>query len=112
MIGAALFDVGGPFDAETWHEAAIDAGIRAGLGREGFAAGDAEYAAAERVFCDPRREVTDVLEVLEDRGLELGLAANQALAAPERLAAHRLGRDFANRGVSGAIESLLDGQGA
>jgi putative hydrolase of the HAD superfamily len=48
MIRAVIFDVGGPLDIEIQHEAAIDADIRAGLAREGFAVGDALYAAAER----------------------------------------------------------------
>ena len=48
MIRAVIFDVGGPLDIEVQHEAAIDADIRAGLAREGFAVDDALYAAAER----------------------------------------------------------------
>jgi putative hydrolase of the HAD superfamily len=36
VIRAVLFDVGGPLDVETAHEAAIDADIRAGLERAGI----------------------------------------------------------------------------
>jgi hypothetical protein len=36
LIRAVLFDIGGPIDLENRLEAALDAGIRAGLQREGF----------------------------------------------------------------------------
>ena len=48
MIRAVIFDVGGPLDMETAFEAAIDAGIRAGLTDAGYVIDDAAYAEAER----------------------------------------------------------------
>ncbi|HLG11393.1 MAG TPA: HAD family hydrolase [Dehalococcoidia bacterium] len=48
MIRAIIFDIGGPLDLETEFEAAIDADIRSGLAREGFAVSDASWDAAHR----------------------------------------------------------------
>lgn len=48
MIRAVLFDVGGPLDLETKFEAAIDADLRSGLEREGFAVTDEAWDAAHR----------------------------------------------------------------
>jgi HAD superfamily hydrolase (TIGR01549 family) len=47
MISAVIFDIGGPLDLETRHEASIDDDIKAALEREGYAVDDAAYAEAE-----------------------------------------------------------------
>jgi putative hydrolase of the HAD superfamily len=143
MIRAVLFDIGGPLDLETRHEAAIDADILRGLAREGFdidedawlaanccaietfapsvyhsviwnlTNGDAD--AARRIYewiqSDERARLRDffklrpgiaaVLAELKARGLKLGLAANQPLAALRRLDEAGIGHYFDNQGISG-----------
>jgi len=48
LIRAVIFDIGGPLDLETAHEAAIDADIRTALEREGFDVSDEAFAAANQ----------------------------------------------------------------
>ena len=140
MIRAVLFDVGGPLDLETAHEAAIDTDIRAARQREGFAVDEAAWhaanafavssfapsvykaviwrltggdpAASERAYAwveerghsrdlfELRSGIPDILEALTQRGLKLGLAANQPLTTLERLARHGIGHYFENQGIS------------
>jgi putative hydrolase of the HAD superfamily len=47
MIRAVIFDIGGPLDVETRHEASIDDDIKTALQREGYVVDDEAYAAAE-----------------------------------------------------------------
>jgi HAD superfamily hydrolase (TIGR01549 family) len=141
LIRAVIFDVGGPLDLETAFEAAIDAGIRAGLAGAGFAVDDAAYADAERWAVERfapslygaviwrltggeakasqrvydavqaaalersglfelREGIGDVLEALKQRGLKLGLAANQPAGALAELGRQGIGHYFANPGIS------------
>jgi putative hydrolase of the HAD superfamily len=140
MIRAVIFDVGGPLDTEVAFEAAVDAGIRAGLAAEGYVIDDATYAEAERWAVDsfasslyraviwrltsgnaeasqrvhdsmeanaPKRDlfelrtgIGDVLAALKQRGLKLGLAANQPAIVLQRLDQHGIGRYFENPGIS------------
>ncbi len=48
-MAAVLFDVGGPIDAETSYEAAINRDIQACLAAQGIAVDASRYAAAERI---------------------------------------------------------------
>lgn len=141
MIRAVIFDIGGPIDLEVAFEAAIDADMREGLQREGFAFDEATWLAANRRAVDTcapslyrsviwqlsegdlaaslriydwmqerasqrnlfelRPGIRDVLEALQQRGLTLGLAANQPATALDDLAQPGIGHFFANPGVSG-----------
>jgi putative hydrolase of the HAD superfamily len=141
MIRAVIFDVGGPLDLETAFEAAIDADLREGLGREGFAVNDADWDVAHQHTVDVyapsvyrailwrltngnaeasrriydwmedrahyrdlfelRPGIAEVLDALKQRGLILGLCANQPAAVLERLAHAGIGHYFQNDGISG-----------
>ena len=59
-----------------------------------------ERGHARDVF-ELRPGIPVVLDALQRRGLKLGLAANQPLAALEKLARHGIGHYFENKGVSG-----------
>jgi HAD superfamily hydrolase (TIGR01549 family) len=60
-----------------------------------------EARAAKRDLFELRDGIAEVLEALKARRLKLGLAANQPLAAIDRLARQGIGRHFENRGISG-----------
>jgi HAD superfamily hydrolase (TIGR01549 family) len=59
-----------------------------------------EARAAERNLFELRPGIGEVLERLRQRGLKLGLAANQPLGAMANLAKHGIGAYFANPGIS------------
>jgi putative hydrolase of the HAD superfamily len=56
---------------------------------------------AARNELEPRPGIAEVLRDLHDRGLRLGLAANQPVAAIEALDRHSIGHYFHHREVSG-----------
>jgi putative hydrolase of the HAD superfamily len=60
-----------------------------------------EAHAAERDRFELRESMAGVLDSLKQRGLKLGLAANQPAKTLDRLARHGIGHYFENRGVSG-----------
>jgi hypothetical protein len=59
-----------------------------------------EDRAHTRSLFELRPGIADVLERLRQRGLKLGLAANQPMRALEDLNRHGIGHYFANRGIS------------
>src|SRR6185436_1491473 len=60
-----------------------------------------EASAAKRELFELREGVGEVLEALKQRGLKLGLAANQPVGVLQMLDAHGIGKYFENPGVSG-----------
>jgi HAD superfamily hydrolase (TIGR01549 family) len=56
-----------------------------------------------RDFFELRPGIAEVIEALKQRGLILGLCANQPLAALERLARAGIGHHFANDGISAVL---------
>jgi putative hydrolase of the HAD superfamily len=62
-----------------------------------------EERAHGRDLFELRPGIAPVLEALSLRGLKLGLAANQPVAALDRLARAGVGHYFANRGISGVL---------
>jgi HAD superfamily hydrolase (TIGR01549 family) len=60
-----------------------------------------EERAHGRDLFELRPGIAEVLEALSQRGLTLGLAANQPLAVLDRLARAGIGHFFANQGLSG-----------
>jgi len=57
--------------------------------------------AAKRDLFELRPGIADVLDTLKERGLKLGLAANQPAKALGLLAEHGIGHYFGNDGISG-----------
>ena len=60
-----------------------------------------EASAAKRELFELRDGIGDVLEALKQRGLKLGLAANQPARVLQMLDGHGIGKYFDNPGISG-----------
>jgi putative hydrolase of the HAD superfamily len=60
-----------------------------------------EETSAKRDVFELRDGIADMLAGIHERGLRLGLAANQPAAVIDRLKAHGVGHYFENQGVSG-----------
>ncbi len=62
-----------------------------------------EERAHVREFFEFRPGIADVLEALKQRGLKLGLCANQPSVVLQRLSREGIGHYFANEGISGVL---------
>jgi len=62
-----------------------------------------EERAHVRDFFELRPGIAEVLEALKQRGLKLGLCANQPAAVLQRLSREGIGHYFANEGISGVL---------
>jgi putative hydrolase of the HAD superfamily len=60
-----------------------------------------ETSGHERNFFELRPGIAEVLDALKQRGLKLGLAANQPAATLQRLEHHGIADYFENQGISG-----------